>query len=107
MLLKLKVLISLVTKTVVSMLLKSLQDKKKTLHACMEKERSACKGKALDCFSLGNHGPPSGDNQALLKSSILTACMQGLLVSYAFKIFDFNKPQYLLVKIEDFKSILL
>jgi hypothetical protein len=44
MLLKLKVLISLVTKTVVSMLLKALQDKKKPfMHAWKKKE-------AQDCF---------------------------------------------------------
>ena len=34
------------------------------------------------------HGPPKGDNQALLNSSILTACMQA-------------------VKIEEFKSKLM
>ena len=35
----------------------------------------ACKREALDRPPPGDHGNPKGYDQALLKSSILTACM--------------------------------
>jgi hypothetical protein len=37
------------------------------------KEAQACKGKALDCFPRGNHGPPKGDNQGLCPCMVTDA----------------------------------
>ena len=117
------------------MLLKSsiLTAKKRIYWSWKRKEAHACMREAHDCHPSGDHGFPSGNNQALLKSSILTACMQAVKIE-DFKsawLFPEGKPwspegwqscasrmhacasflfhdQYILffaVKIEDFKSM--